>query len=183
MVKPGEKSATYTYYGVVLDRLIRSRGYSQSSFSRRCRDLGYKVRQNSLSHWMSGVYQSPRWFPPLLDRVLKLEDDEWVELGLAYAYGQELPADRREDSGMSERVTNGCKAKAEAGTKAEAREAADRRIGAPAELTEANLEGIGSFRRFYREFSANAEANAEEDSPGRRPPGRDPGEITSRKHS
>lgn len=92
----------YTYFGETLNRLVRSRGYNQSSFARECRRRGYEIEgrqigQRSISDWMRGYAGCPRDFPAIVDQVLGLDDDEWVELGLAYAYGQRLPREDVED--------------------------------------------------------------------------------------
>lgn len=87
----------YTWFGEVLNRLLRSRGSSQSAFARESRGLGYDYRQNSVSNWMRGVHAAPRDLPGLLDRLYELSEEEWVELGVAYAYGQKLSREELED--------------------------------------------------------------------------------------
>ena len=87
----------YTWFGEVLHRLLRSRGSSQSAFARESRELGYGYRQNSVSNWMRGVHAAPRDLPGLLDRLYELSEEEWLELGVAYAYGQKLSREELED--------------------------------------------------------------------------------------
>lgn len=87
----------YTWFGEVLYELLRSRGSSQSAFAREARGLGYDYKQNSVSNWMRGVHAAPREVPALLDRLYELSDEEWVELGVAYAYGQKLSREDLED--------------------------------------------------------------------------------------
>ncbi len=87
----------YTWFGEVLHRLLRSRGSSQSAFARESRELGYDYRQNSVSNWMRGVHAAPRDLPGLLDRLYELSEEEWVELGVAYAYGQKLSREELEN--------------------------------------------------------------------------------------
>jgi transcriptional regulator with XRE-family HTH domain len=80
----------YTWFGEVLHSLLRSRGSSQSAFAREAGELGYDYRQNSVSNWMRGVHAAPRDLPGLLDRMYGLSEEEWLEVGVAYAYGQKL---------------------------------------------------------------------------------------------
>lgn len=85
----------YTYFGEVFDRIVRSRRSSQSAFARKARALGYDYTQSSVSNWVRGVHGAPRDLPTVADVVYGLSEEEWEELGLAYAYGQRLPT--RED--------------------------------------------------------------------------------------
>lgn len=85
----------YTYFGEVFDRIVRSRRSSQSAFARKARALGYDYTQSSISNWVRGVHGAPRDLPTVADVVYGLTEEEWEELGLAYAYGQRLPT--RED--------------------------------------------------------------------------------------
>lgn len=87
----------YTWFGEVLYGLLRSRGSNQSAFAREARELGYDYRQNSVSNWMRGVHAAPREVPGLLDKLYELSEEEWVELGVAYAYGQKLSREDLED--------------------------------------------------------------------------------------
>ena len=81
----------YTYFGEVFDRIVRSRRSSQSAFARKARALGYDYTQSSVSNWVRGVHGAPRDLPTVADVVYRLTEDEWEELGLAFAYGQRLP--------------------------------------------------------------------------------------------
>ena len=81
---------SYTWFGEVLHRILKERGSSQSAFARKARELGHDYRQNSVSNWMRGVHAAPRDLPTLLDRLYDLDDQEQVELALAFAYGQSL---------------------------------------------------------------------------------------------
>jgi hypothetical protein len=90
----------YTYFGDVFDRLLRSRGYNQSTFAAECRRRGLKLRgpfkereigQRSISDWMHGRTSCPREVPIYADAVLSLSEEEWAEFGLAFAYGQTVP--------------------------------------------------------------------------------------------
>lgn len=81
----------YTYFGEVFDRIVRSRRSSQSAFARKARALGYDYTQSSVSNWVRGVHGAPRDLPTVADVVYGLTEEEWEELGLAYAYGQRLP--------------------------------------------------------------------------------------------
>lgn len=87
----------YTWFGEVVYGLLRSRGSNQSAFAREARELGYDYRQNSVSNWMRGVHAAPREVPGLLDKLYELSEEEWVELGVAYAYGQKLSREDLED--------------------------------------------------------------------------------------
>lgn len=122
---------SYTYFGRVLEELLSSRGYSQSSFAQECRRQGARVRQNSLSNWMLGKNAAPRWFPSLADRILDLNDQEWAELGLSFAYGQMMPPDRRT---------------------AEQQVAQERRKP-QRRLSPKSIEEMAAFRDFYEAFS------------------------------
>ena len=85
----------YTYFGEVFDRIVRSRRSSQSAFAREARALGYDYTQSSVSNWVRGVHGAPRDLPTVADAIYGLSEEEWEELGLAFAYGQRLPT--RED--------------------------------------------------------------------------------------
>jgi transcriptional regulator with XRE-family HTH domain len=87
----------YTWFGEVLHRILKERGSSQSAFARKARELGHDYRQNSVSNWMRGVHAAPRDLPTLLDHLYDLDDQERVELALAFAYGQSLPRVDLED--------------------------------------------------------------------------------------
>ncbi len=81
----------YTYFGEVFDRIVRSRRSSQSAFARKAQALGYDYTLSSVSNWVRGVHGAPRDLPTVADVVYGLTEEEWEELGLAYAYGQRLP--------------------------------------------------------------------------------------------
>lgn len=87
----------YTWFGEVLYELLRSRGASQSALAREAGELGYDYRQNSVSNWMRGVHAAPRELPGLLDRLYGLSEEEWLEVGVAYAYGQKVSREDLED--------------------------------------------------------------------------------------
>lgn len=87
----------YTWFGEVLHGLLRSRGSSQSAFAREAREYGQDYRQNSVSNWMRGVHAAPTDLPWLLDRMYGLSDEEWLEVGVAYAYGQKRSREDLED--------------------------------------------------------------------------------------
>lgn len=89
----------YTWFGEVLHRILKERGSSQSAFARKARELGHDYRQNSVSNWMRGVHAAPRDLPTLLDHLYDLDDQERLELALAFAYGQSLPRVDLEDIG------------------------------------------------------------------------------------
>lgn len=91
----GEKG--YTYFGEVFDRIVHSRGSSQSAFAREARGLGYDYTQGSVSNWIRGVHGAPRELPTVADRIYGLSEDEWTELGLAFAYGQRPTKEDLED--------------------------------------------------------------------------------------
>lgn len=87
----------YTWFGEVLYRLLRSRGSSQSALAREAGERGHDYRQNSVSNWMRGVHAAPRELPPLLDELYDLTEEEWLELGVAFAYGQKASREDLED--------------------------------------------------------------------------------------
>ncbi len=87
----------YTWFGEVLYRLLRSRGASQSALAREARERGHDYRQNSVSNWMRGVHAAPRDLPPLLDELYDLSEEEWIELAVAFAYGQRASREDLED--------------------------------------------------------------------------------------
>jgi transcriptional regulator with XRE-family HTH domain len=87
----------YTWFGEVLYRILRSRGSSQSALAREARDRGHDYRQNSVSNWMRGVHAAPRDLPTLLDHLYDLSEEEWVELAVAFAYGQRVSREDLED--------------------------------------------------------------------------------------
>ena len=70
------------------------RGVPQSAFAREAQARGYYYRQNSVSNWMCGVRAAPRDLPTLLDDLYDLTTHEWLELAVAFAYGQRF---RKED--------------------------------------------------------------------------------------
>lgn len=87
----------YTYFGGVFGRLLKTRGYNQSTFAAECRRRGLRVGnpgrqrdvgQRSVSDWVRGKAARPREVPGYTDVVLDLTEEEWVELALAFAYGQ-----------------------------------------------------------------------------------------------
>ncbi|MBA3474870.1 MAG: hypothetical protein H0T57_16885 [Rubrobacter sp.] len=87
----------YTWFGEVLYRILRSRGSSQSALAREARERGHDYRQNSVSNWMRGVHAAPRDLPMLLDHLYNLSEEEWVELAVAFAYGQRATRQDLED--------------------------------------------------------------------------------------
>lgn len=87
----------YTWFGEVLYRILKEHGSSQSAFAREAQALGYDYRQNSISNWMRGVHAAPRDLPTLLEHLYDLDDQERMELALAFAYGQSLPKVDLED--------------------------------------------------------------------------------------
>ncbi len=91
------ESRGYTWFGEVLYRLLRSRGSSQSALAKEARERGHDYRQNSVSNWMRGVHAAPRDLPPLLDELYDLSEEEWIELGVAFAYGQRASREDLED--------------------------------------------------------------------------------------
>ena len=78
----------YTWFGEVLYRILKERGSSQSALAREARERGLDYRQNSVSNWMRGVHAAPRELPTLMGELYDLSAQEWIELGLAFAYGQ-----------------------------------------------------------------------------------------------
>ncbi|MGH3085708.1 MAG: hypothetical protein ACRDSJ_00135 [Rubrobacteraceae bacterium] len=97
MVEETVGESGYTWFGEVLHRLLKSRGASQSAFARESRELGYDYRQNSVSNWMRGVHAAPRDLPGLLDHLYRLSQEEWLEVGVAFAYGQRASREDLED--------------------------------------------------------------------------------------
>ena len=90
MERKGErmKDKGYTWFGEVLYRILKERGSSQSALAREARERGLDYRQNSVSNWMRGVHAAPRELPTLVEELYDLSTQEWIELGLAFAYGQ-----------------------------------------------------------------------------------------------
>jgi hypothetical protein len=84
----------YTWFGEVLYRILKERGASQSALAREARQRGLDYRQNSVSNWMRGVHAAPRELPTLIEELYDLSAQEWIDLGLAFAYGQRI---RRRD--------------------------------------------------------------------------------------
>jgi transcriptional regulator with XRE-family HTH domain len=84
----------YTWFGEVLYRILTERGSSQSALAREARERGLDYRQNSVSNWMRGVHAAPRELPTLVEELYDLSTQEWIDLGLAFAYGQRV---RRRD--------------------------------------------------------------------------------------
>jgi hypothetical protein len=84
----------YTWFGEVLYRILKERGSSQSALAREAKERGLDYRQNSVSNWMRGVHAAPRELPTLLEDLYELSTQEWINLGLAFAYGQRI---RRRD--------------------------------------------------------------------------------------
>ena len=84
----------YTWFGEVLYRILNERGSSQSALAREAQERGLDYRQNSVSNWMRGVHAAPRELPTLVEELYELSTQEWIELGLAFAYGQRV---RRRD--------------------------------------------------------------------------------------
>ncbi|HKH44485.1 MAG TPA: hypothetical protein VKM72_07465 [Thermoanaerobaculia bacterium] len=80
----------YTWFGEVLYRILKERGASQSALARQARQRGLDYRQNSVSNWMRGVHAAPRELPTLVEELYDLSSQEWIELGLAFAYGQSV---------------------------------------------------------------------------------------------
>jgi hypothetical protein len=87
----------HTYFGYVFDRLLRSRGYNQSTFAAECQRRELRLRgpfkerdvdQRSVSNWMRGKTSCPREIPTYADAILVFSGEERVEFGMAYAYGQ-----------------------------------------------------------------------------------------------
>jgi hypothetical protein len=80
----------YTWFGEVLYRILKERDSSQSALAREARQRGLDYRQNSVSNWMRGVHAAPRELPTLVEELYDLSFREWIELGLAFAYGQRV---------------------------------------------------------------------------------------------
>jgi hypothetical protein len=80
----------YTWFGEVLHRILKERGSSQSALARGARERGFEYRQNSVSNWMRGVHAAPRELPTLVEELYDLSSQEWIDLGLAFAYGQRI---------------------------------------------------------------------------------------------
>jgi transcriptional regulator with XRE-family HTH domain len=80
----------YTCFGEVLYRILKERGSSQSALAREARQRGFEYRQNSVSNWMRGVHAAPRELPTLVEELYELSTQEWIELALAFAYGQRV---------------------------------------------------------------------------------------------
>ncbi len=78
----------YTWFGEILYRILNERGSSQSALAREARERGLDYRQNSVSNWMRGVHAAPRELPTLVEELYDLSSQEWIDLGLAFAYGQ-----------------------------------------------------------------------------------------------
>lgn len=153
------KPENYTYFGAVMSDLLSSRNYSQSSFARECQEQGHtRVTQNRISRWWrlpvddEGNAESLKtedfcdaWFPPVADEILDFDDEELVNFALAFTYGQQIPRDRRL---RQEPMQEGLDRRAES---------------EPADISEAELKGIGDFRRYYREVVSH-ERSSERDS-------------------
>lgn len=90
-------AANLTYFGDVLARILDNRGSNQSKLARKLRARGRSTRQSSVSEWMSGEHFCPGWFPYTLDEIYDLSEEEWYELGVAFAYGQRLSREDIED--------------------------------------------------------------------------------------
>jgi transcriptional regulator with XRE-family HTH domain len=80
----------YTCFGEVLYRILKERSSSQSALARQARQRGLDYRQNSVSNWMRGVHAAPRELPTLVEELYELSAQEWIDLGLAFAYGQRV---------------------------------------------------------------------------------------------
>ena len=80
----------YTWFGEVLYRILKERGSNQSALAREARQRGLDYRQNSVSNWMRGVHAAPRELPTLVEELYELSPQEWIDLGLAFAYGQRV---------------------------------------------------------------------------------------------
>jgi transcriptional regulator with XRE-family HTH domain len=80
----------YTWFGEVLYRILKERGSSQSALAREARQRGLDYRQNSVSNWMRGVHAAPRELPTLVEELYDLSMQEWIDLALAFAYGQRV---------------------------------------------------------------------------------------------
>lgn len=86
----------YTWFGEVLYRILKQRGANQSVLAREARKRGLDYRQNSVSNWMRGVHAAPRELPTLVEQLYELSTQEWIDLALAFAYGQRI---KRRDLG------------------------------------------------------------------------------------
>jgi len=86
----------YTWFGEVLYRILKQRGANQSVLAREARKRGLDYRQNSVSNWMRGVHAAPRELPTLVEQLYELSTQEWIDLALAFAYGQRI---KRSDLG------------------------------------------------------------------------------------
>jgi transcriptional regulator with XRE-family HTH domain len=80
----------YTWFGEVLYRILKDRNSSQSALASEARQRGLDYRQNSVSNWMRGVHAAPRELPTLVEELYDLSAQEWIDLGLAFAYGQRI---------------------------------------------------------------------------------------------
>jgi transcriptional regulator with XRE-family HTH domain len=80
----------YTWFGEVLYRILKERGSSQSALAREARKRGLDYRQNSVSNWMRGVHAAPRELPTLVEELYDLSAQEWIDLALAFAFGQRI---------------------------------------------------------------------------------------------
>ena len=80
----------YTWFGEVLYRILKERGSSQSALAREAQKRGLDYRQNSVSNWMRGVHAAPRELPTLVEDLYDLSTQEWIDLALAFAYGQSV---------------------------------------------------------------------------------------------
>ena len=87
----------YTWFGEVLYRILKERGSSQSALAREAHQRGLDYRQNSVSNWMRGVHSAPRELPTLVEELYDLSTQEWIDLGLAFAYGQRIKRKDLED--------------------------------------------------------------------------------------
>jgi hypothetical protein len=87
----------YTWFGEVLYRILKERGSNQSVLAREARQRGLDYRQNSVSNWMRGVHAAPRELPTLVEELYDLSTQEWIDLGLAFAYGQRIKRKDLED--------------------------------------------------------------------------------------
>ena len=87
----------YTWFGEVLYEILRSRGSSQSALAREAQARGYDYLQNSISNWMRGVHAAPPDLPTLLEEIYDLTAHEWLELAVAFAYGQRFRKGDLED--------------------------------------------------------------------------------------
>jgi transcriptional regulator with XRE-family HTH domain len=87
----------YTCFGEVLYRILKERSSSQSALARQARQRGLHYRQNSVSNWMRGVHAAPRELPTLVEELYELSPQEWIDLGLAFAYGQRVKRKDLED--------------------------------------------------------------------------------------